>query len=72
MRTLAVILDVVTGLLLFSTIICGVWIKTGPKAEAGSVGFHLGIALLTAAFVVASGELPLRYGRGAGSSGRRK
>lgn len=54
MRTLVVILDVVTGLLLFSTIICGVWIKAQPKLDAGSVGFHLGIALLTAAFVVVS------------------
>jgi len=54
MRTFAVILDVVTGFLLLSTIICGAWIKAQPAVDAGSVRFHLAIGLLTGASVVAS------------------
>ncbi len=54
MKTLAVILDVVTGLLLLSTIICGAWIKAQPVVDPGSVKFHLMIGLLTGASVAAS------------------
>jgi hypothetical protein len=54
MKTAVVILDVVTGLLLFSTVICGLWIKAQPEIDPSSVSFHMGIALLTTAFVVIS------------------
>jgi hypothetical protein len=54
MRVLAVVFDVLTGILLLSTLICGAWIKAQPTADPGSIKFHMGISLLTAAFVVAS------------------
>jgi hypothetical protein len=54
MKTAVVILDVVTGLLIFSTLICGLWIKAQPEVDPSSVSFHLGIALLTSGFVVVS------------------
>lgn len=52
MKTALLILDVVTGLLIFSTLICGLWIKAQPELDPSSVTFHLGIALLTTGFVV--------------------
>lgn len=52
MKTTIIILDAVTGLLIFSTLICGLWIKAQPKIDPSSVSFHLGIALLTTGFVV--------------------
>ncbi len=54
MKTAVVILDVVTGLLIFSTLICGLWIKAQPEIDPSSVSFHLGIALLMSVFVVVS------------------
>jgi hypothetical protein len=54
MKTAVVILDVVTGLLIFSTVVCGLWMKAQPEIDPSSVAFHLGIALLTAGFMVAS------------------
>ena len=54
MKTVVVILDVVTGLLIFSTVVCGLWMKAQPEIDPSSVSFHLGIALLTAGFMVAS------------------
>ncbi len=52
MKTAILILDLVTGLLIFSTLICGLWIKAQPELDPSSVNFHLGIALLTTGFVV--------------------
>jgi hypothetical protein len=52
MKTALLILDVVTGLLIFSTLICGLWIKAQPEVDPSSVSFHMGIALLTTGFVV--------------------
>lgn len=54
MKTAILILDVVTGLLIFSTLICGLWIKAQPEVDPSSVSFHMGIALLTTGFVIVS------------------
>jgi len=54
MKTTVVILDVVTGLLILSTLICGLWIKAQPEIDPSSVNFHMGIALLTTGFVLVS------------------
>jgi len=54
MKTAVLILDLVTGLLIFSTLICGLWIKAQREVDPSSVSFHLGIALLTTGFVIVS------------------
>ena len=54
MKAAILILDVITGLLIFSTLICGLWIKAQPAVDPSSVSFHMAIALLTARFVIVS------------------
>lgn len=42
-----------TGLLLFSTLACGLWIRSrGDAAAQSDINFHMGIALLTIAVTV--------------------
>jgi hypothetical protein len=46
MKTLIIILAVLTILLLLSTVICGLWIRNmGSLVEKSSLDFHLGIGL---------------------------
>lgn len=54
MKIVVLVLSILTGLLMFSTVVCGLWIKAQPEVDASSISFHQGIALLTAAFVVVS------------------
>lgn len=54
MKTMVIVLDVVTGLLIASTVICGLWMKGQPTVDPSSAGFHMGIALLTTASVAAT------------------
>lgn len=54
MKTVVVILDAVTGLLIFSTLVCGLWIRTQPEVDPSSVSFHMWIAILTVTFMVVS------------------
>lgn len=56
MKTIMIITAVVTGLLIFSTVICGLWIKFSPDVPdvASSTQFHMVIGLLTALFSVIS------------------
>ncbi len=49
MRTVVILFDVVAALLLFSTLICGVWIANQPVVEASSVRFHMMIGISTVA-----------------------
>ncbi len=51
MKTTMIITAIVTGLLLFSTVVCGLWIKANPGMEdiASSIKFHMFIGLLTVA-----------------------
>ena len=51
MRTVVILFDVVAALLLFSTLICGVWIANQPVVEASSVRFHMMIGISTVAAV---------------------
>lgn len=51
MRSAVVLLDVIAALLLFSTLICGVWIANQPVVEASSVRFHMMIGISTVAAV---------------------
>lgn len=52
MKTAFIILTVLSGLLLFSTTVCGLWIRAQENVEQSSINFHMGIALLTVAAVV--------------------
>ncbi|MGE5633134.1 MAG: hypothetical protein ACM3TR_18870 [Caulobacteraceae bacterium] len=51
MKTVLMIMSIITGLLLFSTTVCGMWISRqnlGPEDYASSIGFHANIAYATA------------------------
>ncbi len=53
MKTILMIVSIITGLLLFSTTICGMWIRRqslSAEEYAASVGFHANIAYATALF----------------------
>lgn len=53
MKILLMITSIITGLLLFSTTVCGMWIgkqSLSPVEYASSVGFHANIAYATALF----------------------
>jgi len=53
MKTALIISAVVTGLLLFSTLICGFWLRySGQEVEPSSLNFHMMSAVLTAAATV--------------------
>lgn len=48
-------MTVITFLLLFSTVVCGLWIRySGKEVEASSLDFHMWIGILTAVSVVAT------------------
>jgi len=53
MRMLEWIMVIVTGLLLFSTVVCGLWLRfSGQKIEASSLDFHMIVGLLAVAATV--------------------
>lgn len=53
MRVFQIILAVVTALLLFSTLVCGLWLKYAGSAvtdRASSIQFHTGIGIAAVVF----------------------
>lgn len=53
MKIALMITSIITGLLLFSTAVCGMWISKqdlSPSEYAGSVSFHGNIAYATVLF----------------------
>ena len=65
MKTVIVIMAVLTGLLMLSTLICGLWMRAQETVDPSSISFHMGIALLSvvlalATLVVAIGQIPAR------------
>ena len=49
MKTILVISAVLTGLLIFSTVVCGLWLRySGEPVEQSSLNFHMLIGLATA------------------------
>jgi hypothetical protein len=63
MKTMMVVLAILSALLLFSTVMCGLWIRySGEVVEDSSITFHLGIGLATA--VVSVVTLALAVFRG--------
>jgi len=51
MKITSLILTSITGLLLFSTTVCGLWLRSKGVTPEG-VSFHVKIALATVAFAV--------------------
>ena len=43
---------IVTGVLLFSTTVCGLWIRTSGQADESSTAFHMTIGIATAVVTV--------------------
>lgn len=54
MKIFAIIIAIITGLLLFSTTMCGVWIRAHHITAASSLDFHMQIGLLTTVFGMVS------------------
>jgi hypothetical protein len=53
MKTITMIMAVLTGLSLFSTMVCGLWMRySGEEIVESSLNFHLGVAVLTALLTV--------------------
>lgn len=52
MRTLTLILGILTGLLLASTLICGLWMRAQEVVDPSSISFHMTIGV--AAVLVAA------------------
>lgn len=49
MKTVLIISAIVTGLLLFSTLVCGFWLRySGEELTKSNLNFHMMVALLTA------------------------
>lgn len=52
MKVLIYVMSAATLLTLFSTIICGLWIKANHVVEASSIKFHATIGILSAVLTV--------------------
>jgi hypothetical protein len=48
MKTVFVIGAILTGLLLFSTVVCGLWLRAHQPVDPSSLQFHMVIGLATA------------------------
>ena len=47
MKIISIITAIVTALLLFSTLICGLWIRSNKVTDASSLSFHMNIGIAT-------------------------
>lgn len=55
MKTLLIILSIATFLLIFSTLVCGLWIRNSAEVvEESSITFHMNIGILTSVVTVAT------------------
>lgn len=53
MKTTTLVLAIVTGVLLFSTILCGLWIRySGEEITEGDLSFHTDIGIVMAIFAL--------------------
>ncbi len=50
MKIFSIVISVITGLLLLSTLICGSWIKAKNLTDAGSLQFHMQIGITSVIF----------------------
>lgn len=58
MKTVSIVLSIISLILMASTLICGFWIRShtaiGAPADASSVTFHMQIAVASAISVLAT------------------
>lgn len=40
MKTISIIIGIITGLMLISTLICGLWIRSNKITDVTSIDFH--------------------------------
>ena len=65
MKTAVIILDILTGILLFSTLVCGLWMRAQPQVDPSSIKFHMSVGIPAALFAAArSGVAWLRLPQG--------
>ncbi|MDF2985575.1 MAG: hypothetical protein K0R50_1085 [Eubacterium sp.] len=50
MKVFSLIIAVITGLLLFSTIVCGLWIRANKITDVSSIKFHMNIGIASVIF----------------------
>lgn len=50
MKVISLIIAIITGLLLFSTLICGLWINANKVTDPSSLKFHMNIGIASAIF----------------------
>lgn len=50
MKVFLMIIAIITGLLLFSTLVCGLWIRANKVTEMSSLNFHMNIGIASVIF----------------------
>jgi hypothetical protein len=50
MKTILIIIAIITGLLLLSTLVCGLWIRANKVTEVSSMSFHTNIGIASVIF----------------------
>ncbi len=50
MKVFSIIIAIITGLLLFSTIVCGLWISANKVTDVSSIKFHMNIGIASVIF----------------------
>ena len=53
MKAFSLVIAIVTGLLLFTTLVCGLWIRANKVTDVSSLNFHMasGIAAVIFSFI---------------------
>lgn len=55
MKTILIVSAIISGLLIFSTVVCGLWLRySGQPVEESSISFHMTIGLATALITAAT------------------
>ncbi|HYE10041.1 MAG TPA: hypothetical protein VEF53_07675 [Patescibacteria group bacterium] len=50
MKAFSFIIAIITGLLLFSTLVCGLWIRANKITDMSSLNFHMNIGIASVIF----------------------
>lgn len=50
MKAFSLVIAIITGLLLFSTLVCGLWIRANKVTDVSSLNFHMNIGIASAIF----------------------
>lgn len=50
MKAFSLVIAIITGLLLFSTLVCGLWIRANKVTDVSSLNFHMNIGIASVIF----------------------